>query len=148
MIVLIGAILLALDMLTKYLSYAYLQNAPLIFTRFLKVRYSLNKGFAFSSLENLGSNNQSLFIALVSLVIIIFLFHSFYRFKKKHDVTPEGLILIGAIGNLWSRLFFNGVIDFIEISFFGINSSIFNLADIYIVLGLIFIMIRINNEPA
>lgn len=65
---------------------------------------------------------------------IIFLLFLFFKFKS-FFVT---IILAGAISNLVDRIFFGCVIDFIDLKFW----PVFNLADIFIVLGSIFLLVR------
>ncbi|MDI6732577.1 MAG: signal peptidase II [Planctomycetota bacterium] len=56
-----------------------------------------------------------------------------------------GLILAGAIGNLYDRIVYKAVRDFID--FHLINWPIFNLADTYITIGAILIIISMLREP-
>ena len=52
-------------------------------------------------------------------------------------IWPWGLIIIGAVSNLLDRILYQGVVDFINIEWF----TVFNIADIYISLGVIWILI-------
>jgi signal peptidase II len=55
------------------------------------------------------------------------------------------LIAAGGISNLIDRFIYNGVIDFISLSFFGTHLFVCNLADIYITLGAIMLLLRFRR---
>ncbi|MBT4349372.1 signal peptidase II [bacterium] len=74
---------------------------------------------------------------LVILIIVGLIVAWWKKFKKKHILHwPLALIIIGALSNLLDRINYNAVIDFINIPFF----SVFNLSDIYITTGVIWIL--------
>ena len=91
---------------------------------------------------------MTLLIVLVILVIVAMTL-------KSKDFTKLALLIIlgGAIGNLFDRIIYKSVPDFIDIHFGNFHWFIFNVADIFISLGVIFmILIEIigkkkkNNE--
>ena len=91
---------------------------------------------------------MTLLIVLVILVIVAMTL-------KSKDFTKLALLIIlgGAIGNLFDRIIYKSVPDFIDIHFGDFHWFIFNVADIFISLGVIFmILIEIigkkkkNNE--
>ena len=73
---------------------------------------------------------------MIILFIIIWLWLAAWR-TKSNLIWPWGLIIIGAISNLLDRILYKGVVDFINIEWF----TVFNIADIYISLGVAWILI-------
>ncbi len=132
--------LIALDQLTKYFATKYLQdNKPfVIIDNVLELTYVENRGAAFGILQN----KQLLFYALtiVVLVTICVLLYKIDNFKN-NILYFVFLILIfsGAIGNFIDRLKNKYVVDFIY--FKPIDFPVFNLADIYITIACIFMII-------
>ena len=51
------------------------------------------------------------------------------------------VILGGSFGNLFDRLYYNAVPDFIDLNYKGFHWFIFNVADIFITLGIIFLIL-------
>lgn len=99
-----------------------------------------NAGAAFGILEG-----QTLFLSLFSLAFIILLL--FYAKQSNNNVErlALGMVIGGTVGNLFDRLAYGCVIDFIELKF--IDFPVFNLADVFINLGivvLLFILMRKN----
>ena len=67
----------------------------------------------------------------------LYLLHRFSHDKSKPYLFPLALITSGAFGNLWDRLFFNGVRDFLDFNLGFMQWPTFNLADVFIVIGVI-----------
>ncbi|MBP3200248.1 MAG: signal peptidase II [Lachnospiraceae bacterium] len=132
--------LIALDQLTKYFATKYLQhNKPfVIIDNVLELTYVENRGAAFGILQN----KQLLFYALtiVVLVAICVLLYKIDDFKNNiFYFVFLILIFSGAIGNFIDRLKNKYVVDFIY--FKPIDFPVFNLADIYITIACIFMVI-------
>lgn len=126
-------LLVIIDQLTKL----YIYNAKPSFNiigNFFRVQYTQNTGTIFGLFEN--SNLIFIFLAITLCFII-----AFYMKKNvpKKSLQEKGFLLIlsGGIGNLLDRIFRGFVVDFISIKWIGI----FNFADMYIVIGVIFIII-------
>ena len=81
------------------------------------------------------------FIIFLSLLIIGGIFFSI-RFKKLSwsESFCYALIVGGAIGNLIDRVIYGYVIDFFDFTLFGYEMAIFNVADIFIVLGVFLLL--------
>ena len=60
----------------------------------------------------------------------------------KLDKLIYGIIIGGALGNFYDRLTFNAVPDFIDLHYNSFHWFIFNVADIFITLGILFFIIR------
>lgn len=115
---------------------------------FFEIQYTTNTGVAFGILKN----SPLLNMLLIVLVLIIFLFlfykNSFDPPKKaiftNKNASSFGFILVisGGIGNLIDRILYGYVIDFIKIG----SWPNFNLADSYITVGVVLIMISLFLE--
>ena len=62
--------------------------------------------------------------------------------SRKLDNIIFSLIIGGALGNLYDRLFYNAVPDFIDLHYENLHWFTFNLADIFITVGIIVILMR------
>ena len=147
---LLFTIIFALDRITKIyiLHLAEINNTLDIYiTSFLNFYLIWNKGIAFGLLsfdKNIVYNFITFFIAFVTLIILIIAL-------KSSDFKGYLFMIIfsGSIGNLFDRLYFSAVPDFIDFHINDFHWFIFNVADIFISLGvicLIFVEIFINKE--
>ena len=143
-------IIFSTDRLTKIyiLNLAEINNTLDIYiTSFLNFYLIWNKGIAFGLLsfdKNIVYNFITFFIAFVTLIILIIAL-------KSSDFKGYLFMIIfsGSIGNLFDRLYFSAVPDFIDFHINDFHWFIFNVADIFISLGvicLIFVEIFINKE--
>jgi len=93
-------------------------------------------GFGLISLEsNIFYHTMTAVIALINIAIIFLLIKS-----KSFYVYPLIFILGGALGNLFDRVYYYAVPDFIDIHIGQFHWFIFNVADIFITVGIIIIM--------
>tara|TARA_Y100000996_G_C22342187_1_gene569153 strand:- start:40 stop:537 length:498 start_codon:yes stop_codon:yes gene_type:complete len=121
----------------------YLDNnfsgSEIFSSKFLNIYLIWNKGIAFGILsfnEKDLYNILSVIIFIVILVIIFMLINSFGL--KKYSLL---MILGGATGNFFDRLFYKAVPDFIDLHLGNFHWFIFNIADIFISIGVIFLII-------
>lgn len=135
-------VLIIFDQLTKYFAVIKLKNQPSfsLIDGVLEFNYLENKGAAFGMLQN-----QKIFFVLVALVflaIIIFVLIKTPQ-DKKYNILHIILVAIGAgaIGNMIDRLRLDYVIDFIYFSL--IDFPIFNVADIYVTVSTVLLIILI-----
>lgn len=140
MIIIVVIISLLLDIGSKFLvSRIFILNeSKTIIDNFLNITYVRNTGAAWSILDD-----NTWIVTVISLLIIIGIIYYVYRNRvsKKILKMGYGLILGGAVGNFIDRIVYGYVIDFIDIDIFGWNYPIFNLADMFIVVGVILVMI-------
>ncbi|MFA5917538.1 MAG: signal peptidase II [Candidatus Gracilibacteria bacterium] len=136
-------ILIFFDYLSKYYAYKLLASKKIdLLSNFIYFELYKNKGIAFSM--NLP------FIKIITIIIIgaILYYYIKYERSKNNKFLNISYILIisGALGNARERIFLGEVTDFIGVKFF----SVFNLADIYISIGiilyLIIIVLKKDNE--
>jgi signal peptidase II len=111
----------------------------ILISSFLSFNLVKNEGIAFGllSFENQFYYNLiTIFIILILFVIIWFAYN-----KKGIEKLCFLGIVGGALGNLFDRLYYSSVIDFIDISINNFHWFIFNIADIFISLGVIMLII-------
>ena len=104
---------------------------------FLDINLVHNTGAAFSFLQ--GGRVLFIVIALIVILIISMYINSNDDVDKKKTLIYS-LLLGGIVGNLIDRIFLGYVVDFIGIELFGNSYPIFNIADIFIVVGAIFVI--------
>ncbi|GLI55801.1 lipoprotein signal peptidase [Propionigenium maris DSM 9537] len=138
-IILITALIIV-DQWTKHLTVANLvegQSFPLIFD-FFHLTYVKNRGVAFGMFQG-----KIPVISVVTVLAIIgiswYLVKSVKNKKNKLENIAYAFILSGAIGNMIDRLTRGFVVDMMD--FRGIWSYVFNLADVWINIGVAFIIL-------
>lgn len=84
-------------------------------------------------------------LALISFSVVLVLIYFLKEEKQlnKLSITYYGLLFAGIIGNLIDRLFLGYVIDFFNFYIFGYDYPVFNIADIFIVLGIILMIVEV-----
>ncbi len=140
--------LVGLDQYTKYLAVIHLKDKPAysIVSGILELNYLENKGAAFGMLQN-----QKAFFIFVAVVILGVIGYVLLKTpdSKKYRLLHLLLSLIaaGAIGNMIDRIRLDYVVDFIY--FVLINFPIFNVADMYVTVStvvLVILLLFVYNE--
>ena len=105
---------------------------------FLNFNLVWNKGIAFG----LFSFDQKIYYNLItSLIVFITIIILWLASKSKGLEKFSFLIIIGgSLGNLFDRLYYSSVIDFIDVSYNNFHWFIFNVADIFISLGVLILI--------
>ena len=109
-----------------------------VIPNFFSIVYVRNTGAAFSIMEN----NRVLFIAIG--IISIYLIWRFLIKDKdlnKYYVVIYSMLIAGIIGNMIDRIIYGYVIDYVSFNIIGYSFPIFNLADIFIVVSVIMLII-------
>ena len=124
-----------------------LNSNEIFFSNYLNIQLVWNKGIAFGLLsidKNLTYHLITLLIIIV-IIIIVYLANKSESFEK----FSYSLIIGGALGNLFDRVYYSAVPDFIDLHINNFHWFIFNIADIFITLGilcLIFVEIFLKKE--
>ena len=143
----ISFLLFVIDIISKLFVANYLDynNSETIIKNFFYINYVRNKGGAFSIMEG-----NVIFIIIVTIIVFFFIYK--YLKNKKLDlleVWGYGLIIGGSIGNLYDRIIYGYVIDFLDFYIFKYDFPVFNIADCGIVVGVFLIIIdSIKNESS
>ena len=106
---------------------------------FLNLILVWNQGIAFGLFQSESFFYH--FLSFVIAIVIAFIFYLIYISKKKYEIFFYGLIIGGAIGNLFDRLYFSAVPDFIDLHYNNFHWFTFNVSDIWITIGIIGILI-------
>ena len=143
-------VLIALDIISKNLVYQNINKMSWmhpfypyggigIFKDFLGISFSINH------VENVGAawglfSKYPILLFSIRIVIVIGLITYLIFFNKevKKDV-PLTLIISGAFGNILDFIFYKKVIDMFHFNFWGFSYPIFNMADVMITLGIIWL---------
>ena len=137
--------LIAVDQLTKYhFSHTLdMYEVQPVINDFFYFSYTINTGAAWSFLADVPWA-QTFFKILTAFALIIFVFMYVYSLKKGYRWLKVGTIFIisGTLGNFIDRLSINGVIDFIGFTFGEYNYPVFNLADTFLVVGVMMLIIQ------
>jgi signal peptidase II len=133
-------ILLAIDLVVKYvLNTSNIESITLI-PLFLDFYLTKNTGIALSLFSSSGSLTQ-IFLTITIFIALMFLVYTFYTTTDKMQKIGLILVLSGGFGNFLERLFFGSVTDYLHLRI-GTNSLfVFNLADFFITLGAIIIIL-------
>ncbi|MBC8444122.1 signal peptidase II [Candidatus Woesearchaeota archaeon] len=134
-LILIGVLLILIDQLVKYLAISNLTfHQPIaVIKNFFYLTLTTNTGVGFGLLKN--TNTLLIFLTIMIIGGVLYFYE--YLPKSKNAQLAITLILAGAFSNLIDRIFRNHIIDFLDFRVW----PIFNIADICITLGAIYLMI-------
>ena len=142
---LIAFLFFLIDLISKQvvINTLKLNESILVIKNFFYLTYTKNNGAAWSILKD-----QRILLLIVS-VLVLFLINKYMNKEKlsKIEEFTYGMIIGGILGNFFDRIIYGSVIDFLDFKIFGYNYPIFNLADTFIVVGIILlIIISIRKE--
>ena len=133
----------------------YLDNkllgSEIFSSNFLNINLIWNEGIAFG----LFSFNDKIFYNILTIIIIIIILIIFFMIIKSDGFKKYSLLMIlgGALGNVFDRLYYKAVPDFIDFHVGDFHWFIFNFADVFISLGVFFMILleflgnnRIKNK--
>ena len=133
----LAALVVVLDQVTKGIADGALEyGRPVEVFSWFNLTLQYNTGAAFSFLSDAGVW-QLYFFSLIAVVISAVLVAWLYLMPRDQKLLALALALIlgGALGNLWDRLVFGHVVDFISVHYGGRYFPAFNIADSAITLG-------------
>ena len=115
------------------------QGYELFSSKFLNIFLIWNKGIAFGFF----SYDQGYLYKLITLIITIVVCIIFIMILRNNGFKKYSLLLIlgGSLGNLYDRILYASVPDFIDFHIGELHWFIFNIADIFITLGVIFMIL-------
>ncbi len=114
-------------------------SSELYQSKYLNITLVWNEGIAFGLL----SFNQNNLYNLLSFLIAIIIFVIFFMIIRNNNNKKYPLLMIfaGALGNLYDRITYKAVPDFIDFHVGEFHWFIFNVSDIFISLGVFFMIL-------
>lgn len=148
-----AGILIFIDQFTKYLVAANMdlyEFYPVIQDVF-EIRYIQNSGTAWGLFAGM---NMHTFFVIMTVVLMAVMVYTYIKLSAHRQYLPLNITLVilfaGAVGNMLDRIRLHYVIDFLYFKL--INFPIFNVADIYVVVGMLLlaylILFRYQEEDA
>ena len=107
-------------------------------SKFLNINLVWNEGIAFGLL----SFDKDHLYNLLTILIIVLIIIIFFMILKNIGFKKYSLLMVlgGALGNLYDRIYFKAVPDFIDFHIGNFHWFIFNVSDIFISLGVLFLI--------
>lgn len=132
----------ALDIWTKFeISSRFEAHDSIYITSFFNLTHLHNTGAAFSFLSQASGWQNTFFLWLASFISMGVALWLFLSRGAKLRSCGLSLILGGAIGNLWDRLHYGYVVDFLDFHYGMWHWPAFNIADAAITVGAFFVLI-------
>lgn len=145
-----GVALLAmlLDQLTKGViasTFELTEQVPV--SGFFNLVHVLNPGAAFSFLAEAGGWQRYFFIVL-ALLVSAWLVLMLRTHRSHYEAFGLSLVLGGAVGNVVDRIATGAVVDFLDFHWNGVHWPAFNLADIFINVGVVLLLLATFRESS
>jgi len=151
----LSAAVFALDRLTKSIVEARLSAFDVhpVIPGFFDIVHSQNRGVAFGILNDSTSSWRTLVLIVFSSAALLLVAGMLWRAARLDRWTLTGLALVlgGAAGNLFDRILWGRVTDFLEFYIGDMHWPAFNVADSCIVIGsclLLLELLRPKRQPA
>ena len=128
----------ALDRISKIYILNILNNEGQVdfyINQFLNIYLVWNTGIGFGLFSSEDKLFYNIFTAIIVIINLVILYFAFIESKIKSFFLM--IILGGSLGNLFDRVYYRAVPDFIDLNYAGYHWLIFNVADIFITIGII-----------
>ena len=127
------------DLITKFfIKNNFLINESKELNSFLDIVYIQNYGVSFGFLSGLVSYWV---LVIVGLLVTSLIYYLMIRSYKRLEKLAYFIIIIGALANIIDRIINSYVVDFISVHYGDFYWPAFNLADIYITIGIIMLIV-------
>ena len=140
-------ILVALDRLTKAWAVRTLADGSITLAPWVNLHLAYNRGVSFSLF---ASDAPLGFWVLTGVLTIAITGLAWYTWVQWQQKTPVALgyvcILAGGASNLVDRIMYGGVVDFVECHIGAWYWPTFNLADVWIVTGVLYVFWRMRRD--
>jgi signal peptidase II len=136
-----SVIILTIDYVIKSIVkyYMTLGFSIVVIKNFFNITYVQNSGGGFSVLTG-----HPMLLALIGLIVIDFIYY--YLLKQdlnKYQVWLYAVLTGGIMGNMFDRIIYGSVIDYLDFKIFGYAFPVFNFADICITVSIFLIVLNL-----
>ena len=149
---LVVIVVLFLDRWTKWLvvTRLLLNQTILVIDGFFNITYVRNTGVAFGILDPVQSSVKSSVLAVLTVAAVTAVIVYSWRTPVSRKLLQVGLslILAGALGNLYDRVNYGYVVDFIEVYFRSFRWPSFNIADSAITTGVALLALELFRKDS
>ena len=146
--IIIPFFIFCLDFFSKFLVINYFDLASrgrVYLTPFLDFILVMNSGISYGLFSG-GGNLQRWLLVVISILIILYLYY-WANNSKSYLIKLSLYIMVGgALGNVFDRVVYGEVIDFISLHVFNYYWYVFNIADVAIVLSGLLILIFLTKD--
>ncbi len=141
------ALLSAADLSLKWIMSIVIMSPPhrIPVLPFFDLVLVFNRGISFGLLSDLGIWGPRILSSATACIIGI-LFFWLWRARRKNEVVGIILILGGAVGNLIDRIHDDAVTDFISLFVDQYHWPVFNGADVFITVGVLYLLLLNSNS--
>ena len=134
----VSLIFFLIDLISKLILLKIENILPItVIKNFFYLNKVTNEGAAFSSFTG-----YQIILILIAIVALIYIHKSVLKdIKTNLGAISISLLVGGILGNLFDRIVYNKVIDFLSFNIFGYMFPIFNIADTFICIGVLLLLI-------
>ncbi len=146
-----GLVLLFLDFFTKAYNYHILPfydsctglrcYALPVFHNFLGIDFSISLAFNRGAAWGVFSDFQLILLSIRIVVILGMFLYLFFVNQNRAVNVPLIMIIAGALGNVVDFFLYGFVVDFLQFNLWGYNFPVFNLADTWITIGVVWLFL-------
>ena len=142
----VSILVVALDQFTKFLvleSIQLNQSVPL-WPNYFYFTYIQNRGTAFGFMSDMDTDIRIPLFVVISITTA-FIVYSYQKAIREENLMSQialGLVWGGALGNLVDRVLYGKVIDFIDIRYDDVRWLVFNAADFFVTIGILYLFFK------
>ena len=134
----IATFIIALDQMIKYQVMNHLPHQKI--NQFLSIDLTFNRGISWGLLHSESTAVFAVVNSAILFVIASLFVHAMIRMRKQESIIGEVMVFAGAVSNYIDRYCFQGVVDFISLSYQDLYFPVFNVADMFIVSGVMLML--------
>lgn len=145
--ILIIILFFAIDIYTKRLAFSKVEyivektagvHTHIYVNDYFNIVKVINTGVSFGMFRNLAY--AQLILSIITLTIVAFVAYFLLKVKTKYRMITYSLIIAGGLGNVYDRILFGGVFDFLDFHIGVYHWPAFNVADSIICIGVFLLL--------
>jgi signal peptidase II len=138
------ALITILDRITKIYALSHCAIEQRV-TSFLSCALTFNRGISWGMLHHANGYVFVLVTAFIAAITAYIAYLGWQRIQAGEWAMGYMLVVIGSISNIIDRIVYGAVVDFIAFTLFGWNAPVFNVADVCIVVGVLWVAVSVSQ---